>query len=336
MQEYSKRIGKISDEQFQKALDKFNLGKFVKASKIPFGNFGQNVFVTSDKGEFVLRGCPHDYTQFEREKFLAELFHKKTKVPVPYPYFHDGSHDIFGWKFVIMPKMPGVQLADSKIYKNLSKEDNIGISVAMAKNLSDMQKLTWSHAGEYGYFSQTVNPFGKDFFSLVKDRIIGFVDKSMTYNNSTTKIDKAWIEGLLTKGKSAIESEFVPTIVIQDYKLGNAVAEKASNGWKISGIFDFQEWYFGDGEIDLYRTALCYVDDGDKECLSVYVSNYLKQRQIRPGFKERLPVYILLDRMIIWEWAQRTKRVWWDKALTLKQWSEPYINKILEVIEGEK
>lgn len=44
---YSQRLGVISDQQFQAALDRFHLGHFIKAEAIPFGSFGQNVFVTS-------------------------------------------------------------------------------------------------------------------------------------------------------------------------------------------------------------------------------------------------------------------------------------------------
>ena len=52
--EYSKHLGLLSHEQFQMALNRFGLGKFLHAEPIPFGLFGQNVFVTSTEGEFVL------------------------------------------------------------------------------------------------------------------------------------------------------------------------------------------------------------------------------------------------------------------------------------------
>ena len=53
-QEYSKRLGVIEPAQFQAALDRFDLGTFIAAAPIPFGLFGQNVFVTSTRGEWVL------------------------------------------------------------------------------------------------------------------------------------------------------------------------------------------------------------------------------------------------------------------------------------------
>ncbi len=48
---YSKRLGLISYEQLQAALDRFHLGRFIGAEPIPFGVFGQNLFVSSTEGD---------------------------------------------------------------------------------------------------------------------------------------------------------------------------------------------------------------------------------------------------------------------------------------------
>lgn len=93
---YSQYLGMIDDNQFQAALDRFQLGTFVKAEPIPFGLFGQNVFVTSSQGEYVLRGQPHFWWQFSTEQFYVRLLHERTQVPVPWPYLIDPEPDIFG------------------------------------------------------------------------------------------------------------------------------------------------------------------------------------------------------------------------------------------------
>jgi hygromycin-B 7''-O-kinase len=79
VREYSKRLGQISDEQLQAALNCFDLGEFLRAEPIPFGLFGQNLFVTSTAGEFVLRGAPHYDWQFPTEKFFIEQLQAKTQ-----------------------------------------------------------------------------------------------------------------------------------------------------------------------------------------------------------------------------------------------------------------
>src|SRR5687767_6422954 len=108
--EYSRRLGILTDEQLQAALDRFELGTFIRAEPIPFGLFGQNLFVTSTKGDWVLRGCPHYDWQFPTEKFFADQLHDKTSVPVPCPYLFEPSSDIFGWGYILMPRMAGLQL----------------------------------------------------------------------------------------------------------------------------------------------------------------------------------------------------------------------------------
>lgn len=113
--QYSQRLGMISDTQFQAALDRFHLGRFIQAEAISFGNFGHNVFVSSTTGEYVLRGNPHFWWQFPTEQFFTRQLHERTHVPVPWPFLIDPTPDIFGWSFVLMPRMSGLQLADPQI-----------------------------------------------------------------------------------------------------------------------------------------------------------------------------------------------------------------------------
>jgi len=55
----------LSTQQLQTALDRFQLGRLIHAEPIPLGNFGQNVFLTSTQGAFVLRGNLLDASQFK-------------------------------------------------------------------------------------------------------------------------------------------------------------------------------------------------------------------------------------------------------------------------------
>ncbi len=56
---YGPRLGTLTGAQLQAALDQFDLGRLIDAAPVDAGNFGQNVFLTSTSGEWVLRGCPH-------------------------------------------------------------------------------------------------------------------------------------------------------------------------------------------------------------------------------------------------------------------------------------
>jgi len=322
--EYSIRLGEITDEQLQKALDKFDLGRFVKAEPISFGNFGQNLFLTSDKGEFVLRGKPHYPWQFPSEQFMADLFHKKTKVPVPWPYLVDENTDIFGWSYCIMPRLQGLQLKDKAVYDQLSLKDKLEVAQALGENLAEMQKLTWEFSGRYDLESRTIKPLERPWSQWVIDFINDLVTKSVTYSDKTPKKDVEWINQLIEAGKEALQLPFAPTFVMHDYQISNMVVGKVDGKWQVTGLFDLMENYFGDGESDLSRVYVAYAEENEALAYA-FLNSYLSKVKARQGFGKRWPIYMILDRIVVWEWAQRNGKCWWKQEYTFREWVEPFI-----------
>jgi len=329
--QYSKRLGVLFGHQLQAALDRFDLGVLVHAERVPFGNFGQNVFLTSTKGDYVLRGAPHYPWQFPKERFFTELLHKRTSVPVPWPYLLDPSEDVFGWSYVIMPRMPGAQLIDPHVRDRLSAEDRRGIAHAMGETLACLHTLTWPYPGEYDLATDTIQPLSVDFSDWVVSCIRHNLQLGVSLSDRTTAADMEWVEQLIARGREALSVPFQPCFVMQDYKEGNAVAERRDGIWHISGVFDYMEPYFGDGEADLSRSVAGYVDE-DPALARAFVRAYVEQaglgnRPFRSGFADRFPIYMLLDRLIIWQFGQR-HGVWWDADLTLREWASPYTSAL--------
>src|SRR5208282_84586 len=89
----------------------------------------------SGDGEFVFRGAPHGPPQFPTERFFTRLLHERTSVPVPWPYRIDDSCDFFPWSYAIMPRMPGLQVTDRKVRRDLTGAELRAIARAMAYNL---------------------------------------------------------------------------------------------------------------------------------------------------------------------------------------------------------
>jgi hygromycin-B 7''-O-kinase len=331
--EYSKRLGAISSAQFQAALARLGLGEFVSAEPIPFGNFGQNVFVTSTKGDYVLRGVPHYPWQFPKERFFIRLLHERTPVPVPWPYLLDPLNDIFGWSYVLMPRMPGLQLIDPEVRRGLSAADKHAIAGAMGTTLAHMHSLTWPYAGEYDLATDTIQPSELGYSDWVISRMRRDLQVAIPLSDRTTNADVEWVERVIEEGQEALAIPLVPCCVMEDFKEGNAVAECRDDVWQISGVFDLMSCYFGDGEADLARQVSMYADE-DVELARNFVRAHMEQmleydRPLRSGFAERFRIYMLLDRLIIWQFAQR-HGVWWDPRLTLREWAGPYVS--LEIL----
>jgi len=112
---------------------------------------------------------------------------------------------------------------------------------------------------------------------------------------------------------------------MQDYKPGNMLIDKINKCWQVTGLFDLMESYFGNGEADLSRMFCVYVEMKRRDLAKLFVESYLKSKGKHEGFKKRFPVFVVLDRSIIWEWSQRSDRPWWDKKMTFRQWVEFYL-----------
>jgi hygromycin-B 7''-O-kinase len=339
--EYSKRLGTITDRQLQAALDRFDLGQLVAAEPVKGGLFGQNIFVTSTGGEFVLRGAPHHQWQLPTEQFFARMLAERTRVPAPWPFFIDPRNDIFGWSFAIMPKMRGLPLSDFRAKRSLTQDDRRAITLALARGLAAMHELTWPIVGRFVPEIGTVEPFvlaQEIKFPLHtpkrppagaraptdSERVVALiralVERARKYNAHTTEKDAKWTEILIADSREALEVPFQPCIVMQDYHEDNVVVEHVYDEWRVSGVFDLGGAYFGDGEADICRLLATYL--GEEVFLAKqFLSQYLKESPPRPGFEKRFPTYMLLDRLIIWEYVQRTMPETAARMGSLREWA---------------
>lgn len=79
------------------------------------------------------------------------------------------------------------------------------------------------------------------------------------------------------------------------------------------------EAYFVDGEADLSRLFAVYLEE-DRQLARAFLQGYLRQTTPQPGFARRFPVYMLLDRAIVWGFGQRVAG-WWDGHRTFRDWA---------------
>jgi len=308
-------LGEISNIQFQKALDVFSLGKFINAQPITQGLFGQNVFITSTKGEFVLRGHPHNDWQFNNEQLFVNLLHKNTKVPVPHPYLVSMDTLIFGWEFVIMPKMVGQNIDTIS-----NEKDKIEIATAQAEILIESHSLKYDYCGKYDLTTNKILPYKNEWFTEFYNQIIEYLNKAKSYNSNTSIDDIKWARELLDDSKKYFEP-FTPTFFMQDFKNGNMVVDKVNNKWRVTGLFDLMESTIGHPEADLARTFLHYKRINPKIGY-IFLNSYLDNKINLSNFIERLKIFILHDRTIVWEYEQRNSKF----KETFKEWMEQWLN----------
>lgn len=327
---YSARLGELTPRQFQAALSRFGLGDFVGAAPVAHGLFSQNVFVTSTAGRYVLRGAPHYPWQFPKERFGATLLHERTRVPVAHPYLLDPGTDIFGWSYLLMPRMPGVSPTDGR----LTETDQIDVARAMGRNLARMHAPTWPFAGGYDLASDTIQPFSGGFVPWLISDVRQWLKKAQAHR-SVTADDVAWIEQTISGAQSALLVEFQPCFVMNDYNPGNVVVDRVRGEWRVTGLFDLMEYYFGDGEADLVRLMAVHLDAEQPHgarLAHAFGAAYLESRPARPGFAERFKLYMLRDRLIVWEYGTRPGTGWFPEGRSFRDYAERYLagHRLLE------
>ncbi len=322
--EYSRRLGSIDDGQFRAALERLGLGEFVRAEPVAGGLFGQNVFVTSTIGEYVLWGAPHYDWQLPAERFVARLLHERTRTPVPWPYILDPGEDIFGWSYALMPRMPGRKPSDIAAEEELTNDERLGMARAMGENLALMHELCWPRPGRYDLAMDSIAPLEESWTEWVGAEARRLLALARGYSDRTTDADAGWVEDLLRSSCDALGEPFEPRFVMHDYGEHNVTFEQTDELWRVGGVFDLMEAFFGDSEMDLSRQTAFYLEE-DPELARMFLRTYLGLLPARPGFPERFPAYMLLDRLVVWEYAQRPQEEpWWDPELTLREWGAVY------------
>lgn len=326
--EYSRRLGIITDSQLQAACDRFELGRLVSAEAAPGGLFGQNVMLTTDKGEFVLRGAPHHEWQFAWERYFSRIIHERTRADAPWPHLIEESPEIFGWMYAVVPRLPGTSIQAAQ--PTLTDDDRLALARAMGEYLAWIQDATWETPMRYNRedaLEPLDAPFGEWFVESVRERLA----QCRANSAATTDADVAWVEETIARTCAALDVPFRPVIVHTDYAEGNVCAEQVDGRWRMTGVFDLAQAYVGDGEYDLVRMGSWY-GVRNPTLMRAFIDAYAAERPFRPGARERLALYTLHDRIVHWEYGQRNK-VWFPEGMCLRDWAEQFVTLDLRARE---
>jgi aminoglycoside phosphotransferase (APT) family kinase protein len=325
----SNKLGEVMDDSLQKMLEKFNLGKLISSERTSYGVMGQTMFVSSTEGEFVLKGNPLFPGQFIEEKYFVDNLEKQTGITVPVPYMIDGSEDIFGWSYSLMPRLQGEHL---HLLPSLNENQKLEIAELVANTLLEFHSWKVDQAGELDTKSLTIKPFEKSYTEWLYNRIRFWLLDAKKYSVITLE-DEKWVENLLRKAKDSFDNIASPTFVMGDFKSENFLLKSKPTGWEISGVFDFTNSYFGDGISDLIKMVTMYINNGEQAIARHLLSVYIEGSVQKEGFKQRIKVHMLQQRVLDWGCAKAMDMVTWDDGLSFSDWVEYYTESAISLLD---
>ena len=320
--EYSKRLGVLTHAQLQAALARFELGELLAAEPAPSGLFGQNVMLTASTGEYVLRGAPWPAWQLRLECAAAERIHTRSSVPAPWPYRIEEATDLFGWSYALMPRLPGTCLTDHDALAALGAADRLGVARALGEALAELHHPACDAIASFDPASGRFVPLGISHGDAFRGYARDWLARCRAASRATTEADAAWVESLIEDAAAALAVPFAPALLHTDFKENNVVLQRDAAGrWRVTGVFDLMGCCIADGEYDLARFFSAHVV-ARPELAREFLAAYARARGLRAGFAERFRLYLVTDRLILWEYAQRN-RVWFPRGLGFREWAEP-------------
>jgi len=335
---YSHRLGEITDEHIQAALDRFALGALIHTAPVPFGLFGQNLFISATSGEYVLRGAPHYPWQLPTERHFAEVIARETSVPVPWPYWQSSDSGPFPWPwgYAIMPRLPGLLLADGGVYGALTAEQRVAMARAEGVLLWALQQAGSPVAGEFDPGTHAIRPFAGGYVNRTVNRVLANAGAAFA-NGGHSEADHAWLRSLVEPWRELPPPRSY-TVVHEDFSRNNMVAAIDGDRVTITGVFDLMTCHYGDGLADLARqfSILLSEPEGERHARE-YVGAYVARRgPLDRNERQRTLLYLADERMLAWEYARRPGHEnlgWWDLSIPLRTWLTPFFETWTRMID---
>ncbi|MEC0233349.1 aminoglycoside phosphotransferase family protein [Paenibacillus kribbensis] len=319
----SNRLGEVTDNQLQRVLDRFDLGRLLSSEKTAEGVMGQTLYISSTAGQFVLKGNPLFSGQWVEERYMVEQLHRRTSIPVPAPYLVDDAEDIFGWSYAVMPRLYGEHIHTLKPQAKLTSLDKQQIAEKLAVALLELHSWKVKTSGELDTTTLAIRPFKISYRNWLYERIRYWLEDAQKYSDITAQ-DMEWVEDMLEGSRQAFDQQEAATFVMGDFKPQNVLVQDGENGWRISGLFDFTTAYFGDGVADLPKITTMYLENGEKELAQHFLAVYFEGMNAKEGFMERFRVHMLHQQILNWGCAKAMKQVTWDDKLSFAEWAQTF------------
>lgn len=320
------RLGRLSRAQLQSALDAFDLGALRDARVAEGGGSSRTLFVTTERGAFVLRGFPRPGDTAEgadgdpaKERAAAALL--RPHVPVPWPWWIEERTDRLGFPFALVPRLPGLCFLSADARRSLTGDDPQLVAAALGRGLAALHGIARDAPARWDPTRRELVPEERRHADRIADEVRAKLGRARALGPDTTNADAAWSDAVLAAARPALDAAFPAAFVHRDFALGNALFQRSPDGWRLAGVLDLSDWCFGDPEEDLPRAVFALARIRPLLAARL-LEAYTHARPLRPGFRERFLAHALSERLDVWLHSLRRGR---REPAGFRAWAEPFL-----------
>ncbi|CCD97880.1 aminoglycoside 3'-phosphotransferase/choline kinase family protein [Bradyrhizobium sp. STM 3809] len=223
------------------------------------------------------------FPAFLRSQFLSEratlrvLCRRLAGVATP-ELLQQGQRD--GWSYLIMTRLDGVPASD--VWPQLAEPDKLSLLRHVGRVIADVQRVPPGVLLELG-------PRWSDFLQAQR---AGCHDRHQRLGLPKPLL--ARLDDLLRDAAVLLPRDPEPVILTGEYIPENFLVARDSDGWRVSGLFDFGDVRTGFGEYDLLGPS-AFMAAGHPERVRALFEGYgLAPAAITWQLKRRLLVLMLL------------------------------------------
>jgi hygromycin-B 7''-O-kinase len=251
---------------------------------------GTNVVFASD--DLVFKLYPPHWAHLAAVE-RAVLGRLDGRLPVQTPrVYADGS--IEGWSYLVMGRLPGTELHD--VWPTLAQDERTRLVASLGELVAAVHRVPGAD----------VAPLDAAWPSYVPARVDACVERHRQRGLAPAWLDQ--ISAFLATAEPLRAPSDAPVIVTGDTHDYHLMVERPANGggWRLCGLFDFDDARLGFREVDLAAAGL-FLMSGQRQLLRTFLLAYgYPATELDMALSRRLLACTLLHPYREMTWVLRT------------------------------
>lgn len=230
--------------------------------------------------EFIIKLYPPYWQrEFRADRAAAAFIKDKLPIATPSIYAHG---ELEGWPYIVMSRLRGTYLAN--VWQTMEDENRQSIAVSLGKTLSSQHALPLDK----------LSGLERDWSTFIEGRM-----QNCQAHHREKGVSNHWLEqipGYLAYAAPLYPQDYTPRLLNTDLHEYHLLVERGQDGWKLCGLFDFDDARIGFHEYDFASPGL-FMMRGRPDLLRAFLQAYgYTSAELDERLTHRLMAFTLLHR----------------------------------------